>query len=107
METCTAEFQRLANQVELPVGIETDRFALICVVAYFVVTAIVWIQALPSYLAARDGLTPEGNPIGWLPYSLGTAVLSIAIVSAAYRGRASARNKGRTMAGIERKVAPA
>jgi hypothetical protein len=128
METCTAEFQRLVSQVgglvtawaladayrarvagevDLPEGVERDRFALACVVAYLVVAAGCWIAAMPSYLAARDGLTPGGDPIGWFPCSLTTAVLSLAIVAAAYLGRAPARTLGYELGAIDRNTAPA
>jgi hypothetical protein len=98
---------RVGSGVDLPAAIETDRFALVCVVVYLVVAAIVWIEALPSYLEARNGLTPGGDPIGWLPYSVGAGVLSVAIVATAYLGRAPARAAGRAPVRIEREATPA
>jgi hypothetical protein len=98
---------RVAGGVELPEGVETDRFGLVCVVVYLVVAAIVWIAAMPAYLAARDGLTAGGAPIGSFPYSLACAVLSIAIVAAAYLGRAPERATENAAARTHRGVVPA
>jgi hypothetical protein len=98
---------RISGEVNLPKGIQTDRFALVSVLLYLVVAAIIWSEAMPAYLDARDGLTPGGDPIGWLPYSAVSAVLSMAIVTAAYLGRAPSRTTVKEEAPIDRVVAPA
>jgi hypothetical protein len=95
---------RVAGKVELPEGVETDRFGLVCVVVYLVVAAVCWTAAMPSYLGAREGLTPGGAPIGWLPYSMATAVLSIVIVAATHLGSSVTWND---VAHIRRGVATA
>jgi hypothetical protein len=64
---------------------------------YLGVSAICWTYAMPSYLTARDGLTPAGDPIGWFPYSLACAVLSTAIVTAAYLGGVPAHSTAQRM----------
>jgi hypothetical protein len=98
---------RIRGEVELPEGIEADRFALVCVAAYMVVAAICWIAAMPAYIEARDGFTPAGAPIGWFPYSLSTAALSIAIVAATYLGRAPAHTVPKSVVRFGGKVATA
>ena len=86
-------------------GTEWERFPLVAGVSYLIILGIVWIQALPAYLEARNDITPEGDPIGSLPYAIGSAAISIAILVAAYRGRA-ARVSGDAVAHAGKEVAP-
>ena len=48
----------------------SGRMILVYAVVYLVVMAGLWIAALPSYLAATDGVTAAGDPIGSLWYAL-------------------------------------
>ncbi len=84
---------RVRGDVELPSGIERDRFALISIAIYLVVAMICWIAAFPDFLDATDGVTPGGDPIGTLPYGLFTLAASIALVVGAYAGRPRAASQ--------------
>ncbi|MEB3049829.1 hypothetical protein KV112_08780 [Mycolicibacter sp. MYC123] len=70
----------------VPPGVDQDYFALVCVVVYLVAAAVIWGAALPDYLAANQGRTPQGAPVGALPYSVITFLLSIALTVGAYVG---------------------
>ncbi len=39
-------------------------------VGYLVVMAVLWLAALPAYLAATDGVTAAGDPTGSLWYAV-------------------------------------
>jgi hypothetical protein len=41
-----------------------SRFVVIFPAAFLLVHAVMWLGALPEYLAARDGITPSGTPVG-------------------------------------------
>lgn len=77
---------RRANPDLLPPGVEQDYFGLACVAIYLVVAAVIWGAALPGYLGAHDGRTPNGAPVGSLPYAAISYVLSIALTVGAYAG---------------------
>ncbi|UGT39063.1 hypothetical protein LTV02_23530 [Nocardia yamanashiensis] len=53
-------------------------------VLYLVVFALLWATALPDFLAAVDGVTSAGDPIGNLWYVLACYAVAIAVVAAAY-----------------------
>jgi hypothetical protein len=61
-----------------------DRFVFACVAVYLAVAVAVWSAALPDYLAARDGVTHTGAPVGSLPYAIVTFVLSIVLTTGVY-----------------------
>ena len=60
----------------------------------FHVFAVLWVVALPDYLDATDGLTPDGAPIGSLPYVVLCTAASLALLGAAVL--AARRGRGRT-----------
>ena len=41
-----------------------SRFAAIFPAAFLLVHAVMWLGALPEFLAARNGITPSGTPVG-------------------------------------------
>ena len=49
---------------------------------YLAVMAVLWVAALPAYLAAADGLTAAGDPIGSLWYALVCFAVAAACVAA-------------------------
>jgi len=70
----------------VPAGVQRDYFALICVSVYFAACVTFWGAALPEYLRAEIGVTPDGAPTGSLTYGVVTFVLSVALVVACYWG---------------------
>jgi hypothetical protein len=54
-----------------------SRYPLDFLAAYLAVFAALWIYALPEYLAAADGVTERGTPIGSLTYAMGCFVLAV------------------------------
>lgn len=77
---------RRNNPALVPEGVSNDYFALICVSVYLAVCVAFWGAALPDYLQANDGVTPDGAPTGSLTYGIVTFGLSIALTAAAYLG---------------------
>ncbi|WP_051159099.1 hypothetical protein [Tsukamurella sp. 1534] len=61
-------------------------------VVYLVVFAGLWAAALPDYLAARDGMTAEGDPIGSLPYTLICFVVAAVCTAATWTDRSKNRS---------------
>jgi peptidoglycan/LPS O-acetylase OafA/YrhL len=47
--------------------------------------AVIWLGALPAYLAADDGTTSDGTPIGSGPYALACFVGAGLLLTALYR----------------------
>jgi len=41
-----------------------SRFVLIYPAAFLIVHGLLWLSALPQFLAAKDGVTPAGTPVG-------------------------------------------
>ena len=77
---------RRNNPALVPEGVSNDYFALICVTVYLAVCVAFWGAALPDYLQANDGVTPDGAPTGSLTFGAVTFGLSIALTAAAYLG---------------------
>lgn len=77
---------RRADPTLLLSGVRQDYFGLVCVVTYLVAAVAIWGAALPDYLAAHDGSTPAGAPVGSLPYAVVTFLLSVALTAGAYVG---------------------
>ncbi|MBE7191689.1 MAG: hypothetical protein INR66_04315 [Gordonia polyisoprenivorans] len=74
----------------IPGDLPRDRFPLVASVVYLVASAVFWGAAIPDYLDARGGFTPDGAPIGSLPYAIVTFALSIALLVATHLDRAPA-----------------
>ncbi|RMI29818.1 hypothetical protein [Nocardia stercoris] len=61
-------------------------------VLYLVVFAGLWASALPDFRKAVGGLTPNGDPIGNLPYTAACFVVAILVVAGTFTvGRTAAR----------------
>ncbi|WP_410574129.1 hypothetical protein [Amycolatopsis sp. cmx-4-61] len=52
---------------------------------YLGAMAVFWLGALPSYLAAKDGVTADGTPVGSGPYALACFAAAGLLVLALYR----------------------
>jgi hypothetical protein len=49
--------------------------------------AVFWLSALPAYLAADDGITSDGTPIGSGPYALACFVGAGLLLATLHRAR--------------------
>jgi hypothetical protein len=49
---------------------DVSAFARVYPAVYLGGMAVIWLSALPAYLAAEDGITGDGTPIGSGPYAL-------------------------------------
>ncbi|MBW8482362.1 hypothetical protein [Actinomadura parmotrematis] len=67
----------------------SPRFARVYPALYLGVHAVLWLVALPAYLAARGGVTEDGTPVGSLWYAALCAVAAAAILLAALRATAA------------------
>jgi hypothetical protein len=65
-------------------------FARFYPAAYLSGMAVFWIGALPAYLAADDGITSDGTPIGSGPYALACFIGAGLLLAALYRTRRKA-----------------
>lgn len=71
---------RRQNPSLVPAGVQRDYFALISLCVYLAACVLFWGAALPDYLRAQNGVTPQGAPTGSLAYGLITFVLSSALI---------------------------
>nr|WP_198428158.1 hypothetical protein [Nocardia bovistercoris] len=55
----------------------TNRFVQIYGFVYLGVLAVLWVTALPAFLDAVDGETPNGDPIGNIWYAAGCFVIAV------------------------------
>lgn len=62
-----------------------DRYAIVAAAVYLLVFAALWVSALPAYLAASDGRTPSGTPIGSLWYASACAVACVGVLVALWQ----------------------
>jgi len=62
-----------------------SAFARIYPAVYLGALAVFWIGALPAYLAADDGVTADGTPIGSGPYALACFAAAGLVLVALYR----------------------
>ncbi len=72
-----------------------SRFALIYPAAFLVVHGLLWLSALPQFLAAKDGITAAGTPVGSGWYV--TACFAAASVVVALMFRRSSNRTGQSM----------
>jgi hypothetical protein len=70
----------------VPDDVRRDYFPLVYTAVYFFAAVAFWVAALPDYLAARDGVTASGAPIGSLPYAVVAFVCTIALIVGSYLG---------------------
>ena len=78
---------RAARTAPSPVAV--PPFARIYPALYLGVHVVLWLVALPAYLASTDGVTEQGTPIGSLWYSALCAVAALGLILAVPRVRAS------------------
>ncbi len=62
-------------------------FARIYPVAYLSTMAVLWLAALPGFLAATDGVTNDGTPIGSGLYTIACFLAADAVLAVLYSGR--------------------
>lgn len=74
-----------ARQQDTPLQGVLAGYPLTFFAAYLAVFAALWVYALPEYLAAVNGITARGTPIGSLPYVIGCYFCCLFIL---YRGYA-------------------
>jgi hypothetical protein len=67
-----------------------SAFARFYPAAYLGGMAVFWIGGLPGYLAAHDGITSDGTPIGSGPYALACFAGAGLLLAALYRARRQA-----------------
>ena len=67
-----------------------SAFARFYPASYLGVMAVFWLSALPAYLAAHDGITSAGTPIGSGPYALACFLGAGFVLAALYRARSRA-----------------
>lgn len=75
---------RLHDPSITPKDVARDHFAAVCAIIYLAFGALFWIAALPDYLAARNGVTPSGDPTGSLTFAVLNYLMSIAFTWGAY-----------------------
>jgi hypothetical protein len=68
-------------------GEPLGRFVRIYPAAFLVVHGLLWLSALPQFLAAKDGITAAGTPIGSGWYVLACFVAASAVLGQALRSR--------------------
>jgi hypothetical protein len=66
-----------------------SAFARIYPAVYLGGMAVIWLSALPAYLAADDGITSDGTPVGSGPYALACFVGAGLLLTVLYRRRAA------------------
>ncbi|MEU5884154.1 hypothetical protein [Spirillospora sp. NPDC047279] len=69
--------------------LESPLFVRIYPALYLAVHVALWLVALPAYLAADDGVTEQGTPVGSLWYASLCAVAATALIAAALRATAA------------------
>ncbi|MET7686062.1 hypothetical protein [Streptomyces sp. NPDC005423] len=74
-----------------PTPVVSPLFAQIYPALYLGVHIILWLVALPAYLAATDGITEQGTPIGSLRYTMLCTVAATGLVVAVLRATMSRR----------------
>lgn len=86
---------RRDDPANIPAGVGRDFYGLGVVAVYIVVCAVCWAVALPDYLKAVNGFTPEGARTGSVWFALVMAAISLALTWGAYaRTGCSARSDG-------------
>jgi hypothetical protein len=73
---------------------DVSAFARYYPAGYLGGLAVIWLGALPAYLAADDGVTGEGTPIGSGPYVLACFLGAGLLLTALYRVRRAAPATG-------------
>jgi hypothetical protein len=69
---------------------DVSAFARFYPAVYLGGMAVIWLSALPAYLAADDGITSDGTPIGSGPYALACFAGAGLLLAALYRVRRTA-----------------
>ena len=66
-------------------GEPLSRFALIYPAAFLAVHGMLWLSALPQFLAAKDGITAAGTPVGSGWYVLACFAAASALLALMFR----------------------
>ncbi len=61
-----------------------NGFVQVYAILYLAVMAVLWIAALPDFVAATDGVTSSGDPIGNLWYTIACLVVAAASIVATF-----------------------
>jgi len=80
----------VVSQLRSPDREPLSAFARFYPASYLGGMAAFWISALPAYLAAEDGITSDGTPIGSGPYALACFLGAGLLLAAMYRARRTA-----------------
>jgi hypothetical protein len=62
-------------------------FARIYPAVYLAGMTVAWVGALPAFLAATDGLTSDGTPVGSAPYTVACFLGAFAVLAMLHTGR--------------------
>ncbi|MDY6995517.1 MAG: hypothetical protein SW019_02905 [Actinomycetota bacterium] len=62
---------------------EPGLFLYVCGPVYLIVLVGLWLAALPQHVAAVDGITADGTPVGSLPYALAALLAAAGSLAAA------------------------
>ncbi len=72
-----------------------NRFVTVYPAVYLVVLGILWVTALPQFLAAEDGVTSAGTPVGSGIYVLLCFLTGFAVITLLLRQRVAAGGRDR------------
>lgn len=78
-----ADAWRAPRAEQLPV--KSPQFARIYPVLYLGVHLVLWLIALPAHLAATDGITEQGTPVGSLWYTGLCMIAAVGLIAAVLR----------------------
>ena len=79
----TAQWRRLRRDDESEAVRHANPYILAYATAYLAVMTILWVTSLPAYLRAVEGVTPNGDPIGNIWYTIGCLVIASLCIAAA------------------------
>ena len=79
----TTQWRRLRREDESEAVRYANPYILAYATAYLAVMTILWVTSLPAYLRAVDGVTPNGDPIGNIWYTIGCLVIASLCIAAA------------------------
>lgn len=81
-------------------AVEPSAYVAVFGPLYLAVMAALWVSALPDYFDADNGITPDGTPVGNLPFAAVCFTAGLLAVVAALRGSRSATSE-RTAGGTQ------
>ncbi|WP_054812729.1 hypothetical protein [Nocardia arizonensis] len=99
--------QWLRLRRERPAESYTNRFVQYYGIAYLAVMALLWASALPDFLAAENGITANGDPIGNLWYTIACFVIATGCLVATFTIPRSAAERAGGRAENDLEASPA